>query len=588
MVLHKVLRLYTTNEKFYVQPLGQESTDGKILEIDRVTSELVLHDNKGQIPPRSAESREIYGILGILNLLAGPYLVVVTKRKLVGLISGEEIWQMKEANILPFPKGTMHLTESQARDNKVFLQMAQQALQTDGFYFSYTHDLTHSQQRLQNTSTDFKQLPLYERADPRFIWNHSMLRMLAVQPELGPFTLPLMHGFVSIKKCSIKQFTFDFVLISRRSCYRAGTRYNIRGVDDEGEVANFVETEQLLFYDGSVASYVQTRGSIPLYWSQFPTIKYKPIPAIASDKDHIAAFRRHIDNQLVYYGKQVLVNLIDQKGVEKQLGERMEAASKTSGYSEIQLKYIAFDFHKECSKMRWHRLQILMDMLNDLIDQASYFAVDRNKEVLEEQSGVVRTNCMDCLDRTNVVQSLIARKILQLQLYKFGIIGKENKIVDFDEFEFIFKNIWADNADMCAHQYTGTGALKTDFTRTGKRSKYGLLQDGVNSMIRYYKNNFSDGFRQDGIDLILGNYVIDTSEKGSVFQESKGWKYMTLPFILLIGFSMLVICLLIPSTDFSLQLTYILFWAIACLITLYLVVLYGTEFVDKPRLTNRR
>lgn len=41
--------------------------------------------------------------------------------------------------------------------------MAQQALQTDGFYFSYTHDLTHSQQRLQNTSTDFQQLPLYER-----------------------------------------------------------------------------------------------------------------------------------------------------------------------------------------------------------------------------------------------------------------------------------------------------------------------------------------------------------------------------------------------------------------------------------------
>lgn len=131
----------------------------------------------------------------------------------------------------------------------------------------------------------------------------------------------------------------------------------------------------------------------------------------------------------------------------------------------LWLRYIAFDFHKECSKMRWNRLQILMDMLNDLIDQASYFAVDRNKEVLEEQSGVVRTNCMDCLDRTNVVQSLIARKILQMQLYKFGIIGKENKIVDFDEFEFIFKNIWADNADMCAHQYTGTGALKTDFTR---------------------------------------------------------------------------------------------------------------------------
>lgn len=34
------------------------------------------------------------------------------------------------------------------------------------------------------------------------------------------------------------------------------------------------------------------------------------------------------------------------------------------------------------------------------------------------------------------------------------------------------------------------------FTRTGKRTRWGLLMDGWNSIIRYYKNNFSDGFRQ--------------------------------------------------------------------------------------------
>ena len=83
--------------------------------------------------------------------------------------------------------------------------------------------------------------------------------------------------------------------------------------------------------------------------------------------------------------------------------------------------------------------------------------------------------------------------------------------------------VWADNADYCATQYTGTGALKTDFTRyeeassnhsfltsiacslssslvclfrTGKRTHLGLLKDGYNSAIRYYYNNFADGFRQ--------------------------------------------------------------------------------------------
>ena len=56
--------------------------------------------------------------------------------------------------------------------------------------------------------------------------------------------------------------------------------------------------------------------------------------------------------------------------------------------------------------------------------------------------------------------------------------------------------VWADNADVISIQYSGTGALKTDFTRTGKRTKWGAIRDGINSLTRYYKNNFADGFRQ--------------------------------------------------------------------------------------------
>lgn len=43
--------------------------------------------------------------------------------------------------------------------------------------------------------------------------------------------------------------------------------------------------------------------------------------------------------------------------------------------------------------------------------------------------------------------------------------------------------------------------------RTGKRSAEGALQDGVNSVIRYVKNNFLDGPRQDSYDLVTGAWV---------------------------------------------------------------------------------
>ena len=81
-------------------------------------------------------------------------------------------------------------------------------------------------------------------------------------------------------------------------------------------------------------------------------------------------------------------------------------------------------------------------------------------------------------------------------LQKLGVLSENQRIEHQAEFEHLFKNIWADHADVISTQYSGTGALKTDFTRTGKRTKAGLLQDGVNSLVRYYKNNLADGFRQ--------------------------------------------------------------------------------------------
>lgn len=46
--------------------------------------------------------------------------------------------------------------------------------------------------------------------------------------------------------------------------------------------------------------------------------------------------------------------------------------------------------------------------------------------------------------------------------------------------------------------------MKTDFTRTGQRSTEGAIQDGINSVTRYVKNNFFDGSRQDAYDLFSG------------------------------------------------------------------------------------
>ena len=45
-----------------------------------------------------------------------------------------------------------------------------------------------------------------------------------------------------------------------------------------------------------------------------------------------------------------------------------------------------------------------------------YFMMDPDGSVMSVQQGVFRTNCIDCLDRTNVVQSMLGRRSLSQQL----------------------------------------------------------------------------------------------------------------------------------------------------------------------------
>ena len=131
----------------------------------------------------------------------------------------------------------------------------------------------------------------------------------------------------------------------------------------------------------------------------------------------------------------------------------------------------------------------------------------------------MRTNCMDCLDRTNVVQGVFSRNIAHVQQHKLGLSSKPKDGNPFEKFttnemESAFRNAWTDNADALSILYTGTPALKTDFTRTGKRTQKGAIDDGKHAMIRYYYNNFTDGYNQDSLDFCQKKLKGEIKAKG--------------------------------------------------------------------------
>ena len=130
-------------------------------------------------------------------------------------------------------------------------------------------------------------------------------------------------------------------------------------------------------------------------------------------------------------------------------------------------------------------------------------------KIIQTQKGVFRNNCIDSLDRSNVVQSVIGRYYLLLILSQIGFSDVQPSISDvFRKFkgtlEHTFNLLWADHGDCLSLAYSGTGALKSDFVRTGKRTLMGNLMDGYLSCKRYYLNNFRDGYNQDCHDYFLG------------------------------------------------------------------------------------
>jgi hypothetical protein len=88
-------------------------------------------------------------------------------------------------------------------------------------------------------------------------------------------------------------------------------------------------------------------------------------------------------------------------------------------------------------EMGEYRTAIFLQHANSVLHR--YFHVEAGKpEPAKWQYGVVRTNCMDNLDRTNVAQAAIAKWVLNLQLKAAGVFSESDSV---DSHEVLSRNI---------------------------------------------------------------------------------------------------------------------------------------------------
>ncbi|KAG0191934.1 hypothetical protein DFQ28_010625 [Apophysomyces sp. BC1034] len=320
------------------------------------------------------------------------------------------------------------------------------------FIFSYDFDITNNFQRAHDKSESpelTNDTSPWKQVDKRFWWNEHLSHDFISQ-NLDEWVLLVAQGAAQVERCEIEGYGFDFVLLSRRSRERA----------------------------------------VPVFWSQSP-YSLHPVPTLdRTEEENDAAFAAHFAEQEKIYGRQVAVSLTELSGREAVVG--LQYRKHVEHLGDPNIKYVEFDFHRETKGMRFENISKLSTSLHHDMTKIS-------------QRGVFRTNCMDCLDRTNVVQSAFARNILNLQLMRFGISEYPDRgIRYYEQFERIFNNAWANNGDMISRMYAGTSALKGDFTRTGKRNITGIMNDASNSLARMYFNTVKDFWRQATVDYVLG------------------------------------------------------------------------------------
>ena len=544
-----------------------------------ITKLLSININKNEIKKENPDilnnktiivKEKSNAILGIINIKDIEFVLFVTSCKIIGKFKDEPIYQILDVNFCEIPKliKPEYIDEDQIR----YIKEGISKLLKLGFYYSFGIDLTNSQQNqykilynikkkenlelCKSESIDYldsKIKNIYKTIYKKYFFNYNLYKRF-INPETSEpkdytFITPIICGYIGMYDYEIDKKKLQFILITRRSQNFAGTRYNTRGINDDGNVANFCESEQILIYNNNImCSFCQLRGSVPIFFEQIGLTATTDITR--NNYLTIDAFTKHLqeinkDFPLIYF-----INLLNQKkSIEAPIITEFEKQIKFRKDNN-KFRYIYFDMQNECQKDNYSRIDHLINTISPVLDLFGFFSCNlETDDIYSIQKGIPRTNCLDCLDRTNVVQTRISWNILK-KIFKFLKI--EEKTIenifnpnenfffqnDNNTFKESIKDIWAENGDKISIQYAGTASTITTVTKTGGHNFMGFIQHSIATVSRIYKGNFEDDFKQECINIFLQKDIIEQDislefKKELFLRKNEYTKFMD--FIFFIG-----------------------------------------------------
>ena len=381
------------------------------------------------------------------------------------------------------------------------------------FYYAENNNIAINFQNNLNFSAE-----TLKNRSSTFIWNQYLMEPvldLAAQiPEEHGFILKnseifsyITKGFFGSTLKYISSVKYEIGVYTRIGKKKAGTRFNSRGLDDEGNVSIFGETEIIIASEKFTFSYVLLRGSVPIFWEQqglqlgTPKIQITRAPLATQP-----SFDRHFENMIDNYGLIHIINLLTAKegSIELLLTNAYEYHTNNSEYSD-QLSFTSFDLNKALNKKtKGFDIETLFHHISRDVLVFGFDAKFSETGHNRNQKGIFRVNCLDCLDRTNIAQDFIARKVIDLFFRNF-LLSQDFKQIDSIRIQSAVSRLFADNGDAISFIYAGTSALKTSLSRNGRLDFFDYVEDFKKSAYRLYYGNVTDKSKQETLDFILGN-----------------------------------------------------------------------------------
>ncbi len=395
-------KIYDSQDNIAIQHIEYK----KVLVIDKNSGQISEQEQSILSQQTIFNITRVYAILGILDVKKYNFLIYVEKSELVGSIEGAEIFKVMSINFVP-------LFDTKSRQIPTQIESFQSNLKnllTMGFYYSFNYDLTNPRQK----QVKYKLYNIIDGSDKNFFWNYALNKKFFESKVDQGWSVVCIFGYVNIANIMVGDENTTFTLISRRSVRNAGTRYNARGINEAGHVANFVETEQMLKVRKLLFTVCIIRGSVPIYFEQ--NSLHGDIKLLKGTEANSKAFVEHMRQLQSEYKYLMMVNLLQEgKNVEEILTEGFKNMVLSAKLNNC--KYDSFDMHAECKGDNYGNLELhIENKLQNILANFKYYLEDGESAKFHEQTGVFRINCLDCLDRTNIFQARLCWQILLNQV----------------------------------------------------------------------------------------------------------------------------------------------------------------------------